>query len=75
MPSYFSIGRRQERLEDRLEDARDQLAKTRRFHASFGRRARQIRAEERTVQRAEEKLARFLDKHGPLPHYTGGDEG
>jgi hypothetical protein len=72
MPSYFSIERRQERLEDRLEDARDQLAKTRRFHYSFGRRAGQIRGEERIVRRREKRLARFLDKHSLQP---GGDEG
>jgi hypothetical protein len=72
MPSYFSIERRRERLEDRLEDARDQLAKTRRFHRSFGRRASQIRGEERIVRQREKRLARFLDKHGLQP---GGDEG
>jgi hypothetical protein len=61
--SYFSVERRQERLEDRLEDERGRLSHARRFHHAFGKRASEVRMYERRVARREVRLARFLAKH------------
>jgi hypothetical protein len=59
---YFSLERRRERAEDRLSDERNYLADLRRAHRNFGKRAGQIRSQERVIARKESKLAKLEER-------------